>query len=584
MRFVFVESFDIKDWNGEIARLSRGISGSHSAGMYLAEGLANMGHTINFVSTNNNMVETVYLGVNYVNIDNFGETTCDYVITTNNLRDLSILHNIHVGNKVIILMHNDLCNHEMFFQFDKNMFIIAYFNDFCKINIENTQPFLKDCYHIILPNSIDLNDIRNFNVHEKENALCYFPCYERGYKMAVEVMNRLNHFKMYTNTYLDKNRHLINANDKVIQTNGFSKTDVFNYLVRSKYFVYPLINLDTNIIHYDTFAYVILEALLHGVIVIAPKIKVYEELYADAICYIDTDNIIEKEDLLYWKKSNPKFGMPLLYRYLEKIDLLENSEELRNQYIAKGLEIGKKYSNTIISIRLMEMIEACETPKLSALQEHLLDLSNKDLLPDKHIQYLNKLKAEGFEPKVIYDIGSCVLHWTVHAKRIWPEAKIILFDAFEPAKFLYKDYENYVGVLSDKDDDVVKFYQNDYFPGGNSYYREIGGEGGFFPEDRFIEKKTRTLDSIVKERGFPLPDFIKIDVQGCEVDILRGGENTVQHARRMVIELQHTEYNLGAKLANESIGIIENMGWICSDPLFQNNGCDGDYGFLRDVR
>jgi len=215
------------------------------------------------------------------------------------------------------------------------------------------------------------------------------------------------------------------------------------------------------------------------------------------------------------------------------------------------------------------------------LQEHLFNLSKEKHLPDNHIEYLCKLKREGFEPKVIYDIGSCVLHWTTYAKQIWPEAKIILFDAFEPAEFLYNGYDYHIGVLSNKDDYVVKFYQNDDFPTGSSYYREIYNGGDYFPENKFIEKKTKTLDTIVKERGFPLPDFIKIDVQGSELDVLYGGEETLKNSSRMIVELQHVEYNKGAKMCDESVKIIEELGWTCTDPLFQNNGCDGDYGFIN---
>jgi FkbM family methyltransferase len=216
------------------------------------------------------------------------------------------------------------------------------------------------------------------------------------------------------------------------------------------------------------------------------------------------------------------------------------------------------------------------------LQEYLYKLSNEKHLPDNHINYLYKLKIQGFEPKVIYDIGSCVLHWTKYAEKLWPDAKIILFDAFEPAEFLYENYDYNIGVLSDKDNNIVKFYQNDYYPGGNSYYRELGCDNNYFPENNYIEKKTKTLDTIVKEKGFPLPDFIKIDVQGCELDILNGGQNTIKNAKKMIIELQHKEYNLGAKLCNESLTIIKDMGWSCTDPLFSNNGCDGDYGFVND--
>lgn len=216
------------------------------------------------------------------------------------------------------------------------------------------------------------------------------------------------------------------------------------------------------------------------------------------------------------------------------------------------------------------------------LKIHLNNLSNKDELPINHINYLLKLKNDGFEPKVIYDIGSCVLHWTNVAKKIWPDAKIILFDAFQPAEFLYSGYDYHIGVLSNTDYNIVKFYQNDFYPGGNSYYREIGCRNGFyFPENKYIEMKTMTLDTIVKERGFPLPDLVKIDVQGAEIDVIRGGLNTINNAKRLIVELQHTEYNKGALKVDQSLPIIENLGWKCTDPLFQNNGADGDYGFIR---
>jgi len=221
---------------------------------------------------------------------------------------------------------------------------------------------------------------------------------------------------------------------------------------------------------------------------------------------------------------------------------------------------------------------------MAELQNYLRELSNEDCIPINHKNYLRHLKESGFEPKVIYDIGACVLHWTKFARTLWPEATIIVFDAFGPAEFLYKecDYDYHVGVLSGEDDNNVKFYQNDYNPGGNSYYRELGFDNGkYFPEDRYVEMMTKTLDSVVRERGFPTPDFVKIDVQGAEIDILQGAIQTMEKTERMIVELQHMEYNQGAKTVNESLPIIEKMGWNCDVPLFQNNGPDGDYSFVK---
>ena len=218
---------------------------------------------------------------------------------------------------------------------------------------------------------------------------------------------------------------------------------------------------------------------------------------------------------------------------------------------------------------------------MTSLQAHLSRISKEVSLPRSHADYLWKLRESGFNPKVIYDIGSCVLHWTHVAQKVWPEAEIILFDAFSPAMFLYKDYDYFIGVLSDQDDKDIKFYQNDFFPGGNSYYREVGSRGHvFFPPETYIEWKSRSLDSVVWERQFPLPDLIKLDVQGAEKDIIAGGRSVVRHAQRLIVEMQDVEYNEGAPKVMETLPFIESLGFRCCDPKFSDNGPDADYGFI----
>jgi len=217
------------------------------------------------------------------------------------------------------------------------------------------------------------------------------------------------------------------------------------------------------------------------------------------------------------------------------------------------------------------------------VNKHLYELSLQDRFPITHVQHLKRMKNEGFEPKVIYDIGSCVLHWTKEANKLWPDAKIILFDAYEKVEFLYSSYDYYLGVLTDKDNKIVEFYQNDYFPGGNSYYKEIGSPSAdkIFNQQHMKKKVGFTLDTIVNGKKFPLPDLVKIDVQGAEVDIINGGLNTLKDCMYLIVELQNEQYNQGALLAEESINLIEKRGFKCTDPLFCNNGPDGDYGFTN---
>jgi glycosyltransferase involved in cell wall biosynthesis len=198
-----------------------------------------------------------------------------------------------------------------------------------------------------------MNDIKYDGIKLKK-SLAYFACIERGFKFVTKIMEKLPEFKLYTNTYSDEYRNSLKMNTNIILSENTSTYEIFRTLNKCKYFIYPLINLDDNYIHYDTFGYVVLEALLHGVIVIAPKIKVYEELYGDAICYINTDGIIPQDDLCFWKKHNSNFGYPLLQKYVDKINELENDRSLRKSYINKGLLLSNKFNNITIKNKFLK--------------------------------------------------------------------------------------------------------------------------------------------------------------------------------------------------------------------------------------
>lgn len=218
------------------------------------------------------------------------------------------------------------------------------------------------------------------------------------------------------------------------------------------------------------------------------------------------------------------------------------------------------------------------------IQEHIECLYNKDDLPISHKNYLSYIKKNfNFEPKVIYDIGSCVLHWAKEAQNVWPNAKLYLFEAMDAVENLYKkfNYEYHLGVLSDKEKNII-FYESIISPGGNSYYKENSWATDIhYGKNSEKLVKTQTVDNIVSNRNFLPPDLVKIDVQGCELDILRGMTNTLINCKHLIVELQHSQYNTGAPLAEKSIPVIESLGFKLVTSLFCNNGPDGDYHFIK---
>ena len=231
-------------------------------------------------------------------------------------------------------------------------------------------------------------------------------------------------------------------------------------------------------------------------------------------------------------------------------------------------------------------IPSIETAPVVNIQDRLRELGSQRLIPRDHVDYLAKLRDSGVDPKVIYDIGACVLHWTNEASRIWPNAEIVAFEAMDSSEFLYKErgMKYHVGVLSNETGKEVDFYQNDIHPGGNSYYKEnevVNPETvNYFNDSHRRRLKTVTVDAVSNLKRFPKPDFIKMDVQGAELDVLKGSIETLKDVKHVILELQVVEYNKGAPLKDEVIAYMDSQGFDCRG-IFSNNGPDGDYHFVR---
>jgi FkbM family methyltransferase len=283
------------------------------------------------------------------------------------------------------------------------------------------------------------------------------------------------------------------------------------------------------------------------------------------------------------------------YSALDHRNTISEDVDFCRKALAKGFKL---YADTSIQCRHIGSFTFNVDNNIAALplvhepdprvdiETRLRDLGNQRLIAQNHVNYLAKLKVSGVEPKVIYDIGACVLHWTNEAERIWPNTEFVAFEAMNSAEFLYKErgLKYHVGVLSNESGKEVEFYQNDWHPGGNSYYREnpeVNPEAPkYFNEQHKRTLKTVTLDAVVNLKKMPLPDMIKMDVQGAELDILKGAEETLKTARHVILELQRIEYNKGAPLKDTVIEYMDRLGFDCQGE-FSVNGPDGDYHFVR---
>jgi len=185
-------------------------------------------------------------------------------------------------------------------------------------------------------------------------------------------------------------------------------------------------------------------------------------------------------------------------------------------------------------------------------------LADVDKLQDLFYYLENSLIS--FNLETVYDIGASDGSFTNNISQyLHEDTKYHLFEPYEyPEIEVDVDHQWHKVYLSDRER-KVDFYINDEFHTGNSYYRE---DTEAFDNIEPLKVTTISLDKYVAENNLPLPDLIKIDTQGSELDILKGAEYCLKNASVLILELPLIPYNIGSPNIAEIIEYIRSKRFV----------------------
>ena len=203
-----------------------------------------------------------------------------------------------------------------------------------------------------------------------------------------------------------------------------------------------------------------------------------------------------------------------------------------------------------LKYRLFKLIFKNYTKFLQILYKHKL---NSNLI--------NLIKKE-VEIKTVYDIGAHRGDFSNFLSKTSLKGKdFYLFEANEKnEKYLNKfDFKYFIDVLSDRKKEV-KFYSKTH--SGDSYFLE---QTNFYDGFDAKTKITNTLDNIVEQNNLPFPNFIKIDTQGSEIDILKGAKRTISNCKLIYLECPIIEYNFGSPNLDQCIKYLNSIDFIPYD-------------------
>lgn len=177
--------------------------------------------------------------------------------------------------------------------------------------------------------------------------------------------------------------------------------------------------------------------------------------------------------------------------------------------------------------------------------------------------FRNLSSLRGFRPKALLDIGANQGIFAINFKNNIPSVKsIFLIEANKNcAKVLRKlPFEFEICLFSSTEEDK-KFYinPNNDMCTGNSYYIE---NTRHFDKNKFETIKSTTLDKFINEKKLNF-DAIKLDTQGSELDILKGGFEAIKKVEYLIIECNTGEnnFNKGAPQEREISNFLLSKGF-----------------------
>lgn len=190
---------------------------------------------------------------------------------------------------------------------------------------------------------------------------------------------------------------------------------------------------------------------------------------------------------------------------------------------------------------------------------------------------LNQLVSFGWSPRTILDIGGYKGHWTRAVRAMFPDASFAVVEPNDHPELHTLGVPVYRELLASEAKDVP-WYSN--LTTGDSMYKE---RTRHYTTVVPTTRTTKTLDTLFPTQQF---DFVKIDCQGAELDILKGGERLLQNTEVLLLECAFAgQYNQGAPRFVDYIRTLDSMGFSPLDitELHRANGvlCQIDLICLR---
>jgi FkbM family methyltransferase len=192
---------------------------------------------------------------------------------------------------------------------------------------------------------------------------------------------------------------------------------------------------------------------------------------------------------------------------------------------------------------------------------------------------LLRLRDRGFAPERIADVGACQGDWTRLCHQVFPAARVLMVEPqsrhrerlqrLSAGSAGLKVYRQ--ALLGPPGMTEAAFHVLDDGAGtGSSILPELSD----VPRHREV-MSVMTLDDLVLQTGFGSLAFLKADVQGFELEVLKGATRTLGEVQHVLLEVSIVPYNEGSPLIDSVLTWMRSAGFGVEEVFDLSRARDG---------
>ena len=160
--------------------------------------------------------------------------------------------------------------------------------------------------------------------------------------------------------------------------------------------------------------------------------------------------------------------------------------------------------------------------------------------------------------RTVFDVGANVGDWAQMAIGINPDIDLHCFEPSEQTfqQLLSRKFPSNVscnnwGLGSKKENRTL--YLDHVYSGSASVFKREGADG--LLSDTLLEESVRvdTFENYVDELAITFVDFVKIDVEGCELEAFKGMNSAIKKGQVMTIQFEYGSTYIDARILLKDI-------------------------------